>query len=357
MAFGLGIIGAGSIGNVHADAAIRTGVRIVGAWDVHHERAKALTARCGGAAAANIDDLLAMPGVDAVAVAVPNVVHAECAIRALERGKHVLLEKPMAMNVAECDAIIAAARTAKRTVQLGFVCRGTPTSAMAKSLVDAGRLGRIYHAKCSIYRRRGIPGLGGWFTTKATSGGGPLIDLGVHVLDLVRYLTDKPKAVRASGACYATFGSPIASYRYVDMWAGPPKLDGTSDVEDHATALVRCEGGLTIEMNVTWAMNQPDGALKDGIFLFGDRGGVSFEIFGSQVTLATEEDGHIVDVKPLLAQGDATQRAWDAQYRQFIGVVRDGTPPHADAADGRAIQSLLEAIYRSSGERREVDVG
>lgn len=353
---GIGIVGAGAIGTVHAEAALRNGVRVVGVWDIHPARADALTGRVGGHAARSLDELLALPEVEAVAVAVPNVSHAECAARSLERGRHVLLEKPMAMSVAECDAILAAAGRSERTLQMGFVCRGTPTSRAAKQFVDAGRLGRIYHAKCSIYRRRGIPGLGGWFTTKAQSGGGPLIDLGVHVIDLVRWLTGKPQAERASGACYATFGRPIDRYRYVDMWAGPPKLDGTFDVEDHATALIRCEGGLTIEVNVTWAMNQPDGALKDGIFLFGDRGGLAFQVFGNEVTLATEEEGRIVDVKPLLEQGDALAKAWDAQYQQFVRAVRDGVAPHATGEDGRAIQAIIEAIERSSAERREVEV-
>ncbi|MBL9121282.1 MAG: Gfo/Idh/MocA family oxidoreductase [Phycisphaerae bacterium] len=353
---GLGIVGAGAIGTVHAETALRNGLRVAGVWDMHGARADALVARIGGHAARSLDELLAMPQMEAVAIAVPNVSHADCAVRALERGKHVLLEKPMAMSVAECDRILAAAKASGRTLQLGFVCRGTPASAAAKRFVDAGRLGRIYHAKCSIYRRRGIPGLGGWFTTKAQAGGGPLVDLGVHVLDLVRYLTDKPQATRVSGACYANFGHPIASYRYVDMWAGPPKPDGTFDVEDHATALIRCEGGLTIELNATWAMNQPEGALKDGIFLFGDRGGLAFQIFGSEVTLATEEDGRLVDVKPLLEPGDALGKAWDAQYLQFTQAIRRGVRPHATGEDGRAIQALLEAIERSSAEGRELDV-
>lgn len=331
-------------------------MHIEGAWDLHQGRAAALTGRVGGKAAASIDELLALPGLEAVAIAVPNAAHADCAVRALERGKHVLLEKPMALSLAECDRILAAAERAGTVLQMGFVCRGTPASIAAKELIDAGRLGRIYHAKCSIYRRRGIPGLGGWFTTKAQSGGGPLIDLGVHVLDLVRYLAGSPKSLRASGACYGTFGRPIADYRFVEMWAGPPKLDGVFDVEDHATALIRCEGGCTIEMNVTWAMNQPDGALKDGVFLFGDRGGVAFQIFGNELTLATEENGRIVDVKPLLPPGDTMTKAWDDQYAQFSAAITRGVKPHASGADGRAIQALIEAIERSSAEGREVEV-
>jgi predicted dehydrogenase len=353
---GLGIIGAGAIGTVHAETAVRNGLRVVGVWDVHPEKAKTLAAARGGAAVGSIDELLDLPEVEAVAIAVPNAVHASCAVRALARGKHVLLEKPMAMSTKECDEILAAAGRAGVVLQMGFVCRGTPTALAAKRFIDAGRLGRIYHAKCSIHRRRGIPGLGGWFTTKAMSGGGPLIDLGVHVLDLTRWLAGSPRVLRASGACWGTFGAPIERYRYVEMWAGPPRLNGTFDVEDHATAFVRCEGGLTIEMNVAWAMNQPEGALKDGVHLFGDKGGCAFEIFGNECSLATEEDGAIVDVRPMLAPGDPSIRAWDAQYAQFRDALRGGVPPHATGADGRTIQALVEAIYRSSAEGREVDV-
>ncbi|MDZ4755182.1 MAG: Gfo/Idh/MocA family oxidoreductase [Phycisphaerae bacterium] len=353
---GLGIVGAGSIGNVHAETATRNGVRVTAAWDIHFDRAQGLTSIHGGVPARSLDDLLAMPEVDAVAIAVPNAAHAECAIRAFERGKHVLLEKPMAMSVPECDAILAAASAARRTLQLGFICRGTPTAQLAKQLVDAGRLGAVYHAKCSLYRRRGIPGLGGWFTTRASSGGGALIDLGVHALDLVRYLTGKPRMLRVSGACYSTFGAPIDSYRFVDMWAGPPRPHGIFDVEDQSTALIRCANGMTIELNVTWAVNQPEGGLRDGIFLFGREGGASFQIFGSALTLATEENGRLVDVHPLLPNVDALRKGWDAQYVQFSNAVKHGVAPHATGHDGRAIQALIEAIYRSSAEQREVEV-
>ncbi len=360
MALRLGIVGAGSIGTVHAEAAQRNGVAVAAAWDVDPARSEALAKRFGGTAYPSLDALLAARDVDAVAIAVPNNAHATCALAALAARKHVLLEKPMAMDVAECDRILAAHREARTVLQLGFVCRGSPTAHAAKQFVDAGRLGRIYHAKCSIYRRRGIPGLGGWFTNKSLSGGGPLVDLGVHVLDLARWLCGKPKALRASGALYATFGSPIANYRFVEMWAGPPRLAGICDVEDHATALLRFEGGLSIEMNVTWAMNQPDGALRDGIFLFGDKGGAAFQVFGNELTIATEEEGRIVDVKPALEpalnSGDALAKAWDRQYQQFLAATTKGIAPHATGDDGRAIQAILAAIERSSREGCEVAV-
>lgn len=357
MTIGLGIIGAGSIGRVHADAAQRNGCRVVGAWDFHPERAAALARDFGGRAVDAIDDFLALPEVDAVAIATPNSAHVGCAVKALAAGKHVLLEKPMALSVAECDRILAARDESRRVLQIGFVCRGSPTARLAKRLVESGRLGRVYHAKCSIYRRRGIPGLGGWFTTKAISGGGPLIDLGVHLIDLVRWLCGSPQALRASGATYANFGHPIDRYRFVEMWAGPPKPDGDFDVEDHATALLRFEGGLTVELNVTWAMNQPESALSDGVRLFGDRGGVAFRIFERDLVLATEEEDRIVDVVPKFGPEDPLAGAWDEQYRQFIAAIERGVAPHASGEDGRAVQAIVEAIARSSAEGREWEVG
>lgn len=298
-----------------------------------------------------------MPGIAAVAIAVPNDLHCACAVAALSAGKHVLLEKPMAMSAQECDRINGAAAAAGRVLQVGFVCRGAPAVRTVRHFIDAGRFGRIHHVKASIYRRRGIPGLGGWFTTKARSGGGPLIDLGVHVLDLALHLTGYPRPLRASGATWGIFGHPIRDYRFVSMWAGPPRPEGTFDVEDAAHALVRCEGGLTIELNVTWATNMPEGSLKDGIAVWGERAGAWFEPFGSEVTIATEEEGRIVDLKPHFSSERAMDQAWDAQYAQFVAAIRDGVAPHASGTQGRVLQSTIDAIYRSAAEQREVEVG
>ena len=200
--------------------------------------------------------------VDAIVVAVPNKFHKDIAIAALTAGKDVLLEKPMALNAAECREINAAAKKSGKILQMGMVQRFSPTANTASALIKAGRLGNVYHAKSNIYRRRGIPGLGGWFTTKALSGGGPLIDLGVHILDLSLFLMDFPKPLRVSGKVYDNFGKDMKNYVYESMWAGPPKYDGTFDVEDSAHAMIRFEGGLTMEFNATWAGNFPDGSVN-----------------------------------------------------------------------------------------------
>jgi predicted dehydrogenase len=357
MAFGIGIIGCGGIGGVHAQAATRAGLPIVGVWDVVPERARQFAATHGAQACAGIDDLLALPKVTAVAVCVPNDQHHPCAMKALAARKHVLLEKPMAMDTAQCTQIAAAAAHAGTTLQIGFVCRGSPAARCVKSFIDAGRFGDIRHIKCALYRRRGIPGLGGWFTTKARSGGGPLIDLGVHMLDLSLWLAGSPRPLRASGATMSGLGAAMRGYTYTWMWAGPPKFDGVCDVEDAATALIRCEGGLTIEMNVTWAANLPEGHLKDGLCVIGSKAGAAFQVFGKEVSIATEEEGHLVDLKPHFVAEDPERQMWDEQYRQFIDAVEGRAKPHADAAAGQRVQALVEAIYRSADEDREVEVG
>ena len=353
----IGIIGAGSIGRVHARHAAREGLSVVAAWDPVPEAVEALRAeRSGVVHEATLESLLARRDLDGVVIAVPNDLHEPLAVQALQAGKHVLLEKPMATSVAACDRIIEAASRAGRQVQIGFVCRRLPAVELASALRVAGRFGRIYHAKASLYRRRGVPGLGGWFTTKSRSGGGPLIDLGVHLIDAVLEVMGRPRVLHASGATYANFGRRMKDYAFTHMWAGPPRLDGDCDVEDHATALLRCEGGATIEVNATWAMNVPDASLPDGLAIFGDAGGCRFGMQDRTLTLATEAEGRPADLTPHFVADDPMQQAWDAQARAFARMLASGGPAVATAAQGREVQAVIEAIYRSASEGREVNV-
>ena len=354
----IGIIGTGSIGRVHARQGAGVGLRVVAAWDPTPTAVEAFRAEQPKVdVEPSIERLLARTDIDGVVVAVPNDLHEPLAVQALQAGKHVLLEKPMATSVAACDRIIAASKAAGRVVQMGFVCRRMPAVEMAHRLERDGRMGRIYHVKASMYRRRGVPGLGGWFTTKARSGGGPLIDLGVHLLDAALHLMGHPKVLRASGAIYSTFGKRMEQYAHTSMWAGPPDFKGTCDVEDHVTALLRCEGGATIELNATWAMNVPDNALPDGLAIFGEVGGCHFGLQDKRLTLATETLGVPADLSPHFMADDPMQQGWDAQSRAFKQLLEQGGEPVATAAQGRAVQSVIEAIYRSAAEQCEVAVG
>jgi len=353
MSIRLGIIGAGTIGGTHAAAAKATGLDVACVADIDAKAARSF-ARTHGIREAFSDPkkVFASDGVDAVVIGVPNKFHKPLAVAAMKAGKDVLLEKPMALNRAECRQINAVAAQTKRVLQMGFMQRYTPVAVTARSFIDAGRLGKVYHIKANYYRRRGVPGLGGWFTTKALSGGGPLIDLGVHIIDLAMYLAGYPTPLRVSGKVYANFGKKMKKYLYESMWAGPPRFGGKCDVEDSAHALIRLDGGVSFEMNTTWAGNFPDDSVNDLIGLFGDKGGVTFQLGGDTVKLATEEQGHNVDVVPKLRHA----QPFEEQIKLFAHNVKTRTAPEASGRCGQIVQAILDAIYRSSELDREVPI-
>jgi predicted dehydrogenase len=353
MTIGVGFIGAGGIAAVHAAHLKEAGLGFATVFDVDARKVETFCKDFPEATPVKTQEaLLADKRVEAVIIATPNKFHAPAAIAALEAGKDVLLEKPMAMNVAECDEIVAAVRKSGRILQMGMINRCLPSTIAALTFIEAGRLGQIYHAKAAYCRRRGIPGLGGWFTTKDLSGGGPLIDIGVHVIDLAWRLSGRPRPLRASGACYAKFGSPIAKYTFAEMWAGGPFLDGTCDVEDSAIGTIRFEGGMTLQVDAVWAANTPDDIIKDGIQLWGDQGGLYLNHITGELRLIHEDCGHVVEVRPDYAQ----KEAWVTQAERFRVAIETREQPDADAEQGRAVLAMLEALYRSSELEREVEI-
>ena len=356
MSITLGIIGAGTIGEVHAKAAAEAGTQVARIADLDLKAAKKLAEKHEGSIASdNIQELLADKSIDAVVVAVPNRWHKDLAIEALRAGKDVLLEKPMGLNVAECAEINAVAAESGKILQIGLVYRFSSVGQAAKSVVESGDLGNIYHAKAHLFRRRGVPGLGGWFTTKDVSGGGPLIDLGVHVIDITTWLMGRPDAKRVSGKVYSHFGKQMKDYVFEDMWAGPPKLEGICDVEDSAHAMIHFEGGASLDLQVSWAINMPTPNMESAetIGLFGDRGGLTFKLLGNHVDVATENYGRNIDTRILLTETDQ----FTEQARAFAHSVESRQPPITPGAHGQYVQSIIDAIYESSEKDQEVKLG
>ncbi len=353
MSINLGIIGAGAIGTMHTNTLKGMGIDVVGLADIDPKPLKKL------ADANNIkftttdpQKLIDSNDIDAVVVCVPNNMHKPLTIAALEAGKDVLVEKPMAMSATECTEMIEAAKKNNRILQVGFVSRYATASTAAKKFIEAGRVGKIYHTKANYYRRRGIPGLGGWFTDKSQSGGGPLIDLGVHVIDQVLYLMDFPKPTRVSGKVYSNFGSPMKNYTYESMWAGPPNFDGVFDVEDSVNALIRFDNDATLELNATWAGNFVEEKMTNMIGIFGDKAGLTFSLAGSDLMIATEEEGHNVDLIPKIKP----TKGWELQHKYFADAVKNRTTPIATGEHGRMVQAIIDAIYESSKKNMEVKV-
>ncbi|TWT93419.1 putative oxidoreductase YcjS [Botrimarina colliarenosi] len=341
----LGILGAGAIGAKHAAAAVSVGVDVGRVVDRDADRAAALAGDYDAASGSDAKSLWDDSSLDAIVIGVPNCFHRPMALEAMRAGKDVLLEKPMALTAPECDELIAAAEETGRVLQIGYTHRFTAVGSGAKGVVDAGELGAVYHAKAHLYLRRGVPGLGGWFTTKAMSGGGALIDLGVHLLDLGLHLLGQPTAVAVSGKAYAKFGVTMQEYLYELMWAGPPNYDGVCDVDDYATALVTFDSGATLDLQVAWACNLPVGTVPDSmVALLGDRGGLSFELFGDHLLLRSQIAGRNADSKLTLPAVDQMS----LQMADFAEAVASRTPGvGATPVEGRKVQAIVDAIYKS----------
>ena len=350
MAVQLGIVGAGAIAEHHAKAASELAIPVVAVADTNKTQANQF-AKQFNVKRSYYDptQLFADTDVTGVIVCVPNFLHRGLAIEALKAGKDVLLEKPMGLDQAECDQINRTAESAERIVQIGFVHRYTAVGLAAAEAIAAGQLGTIYHAKAHYLRRRGVPGLGRWFTQRSLSGGGALIDLGVHLIDLALHLMGDLRPTRVSASTYSKFGCRMQDYVYERMWAGPPDFSGSCDVEDSVHALVHFDQGATLDLQVAWAMNIPDETVADNLMgLFGDAGGLTFPLFGDHLNLATEQQGHNVDTRILVAESDP----FAGQLRAFCEAVESRVPPSADGRQGRRVQAVVDAIYQSSREQQ-----
>jgi predicted dehydrogenase len=348
----IGYIGFGNINRVHAKSAQQLGFDLVAAADI--KPAALDEAKKQFNVTKTYDDhkgLVADPNVTAIVVGTPNKFHAEHAIAALRAGKHVFLEKPMALNAAEADAIIAARdASGGKIVQMGMVNRFKNSVQALKHFLDAGRCGDIYSAQTWWYRRRGIPGFGGWFTTKSISGGGALIDIGVHMLDLAVYLMGFPKPVAVSGATYNLFRK-LDEYAYTSMW-GNPTPGGLKDVDDYALAVIRFDKGQTLQLNISWALHIEQLEPESGLRLMGNKGGVALRGLDSPLVVA-EEAGHVIDITPMYSPNDP----FLDEMRHFADCIEQGKKPTASAEQGRTVQAILDAIYRSGEQGREVKVG
>lgn len=286
------------------------------------------------------EDVLADPEIDAVSVVLPNALHAPVTIQALEAGKHVLCEKPLAMSAAEGEKMVATARRLGRKLMLHFNVRFTRTAQAVKRAVDDGHVGHIYYVRSIWNRRRGIPRLGGWFTQKQLSGGGALIDLGVHRLDLALWMMGYPKPVSVTGATYDHLGKMIA------------EREGKAfDVDDLAAAFVRFENGASLSLDTSWASNT-ERREDQSIHFFGTVGGAVIrntdEAYQFEARIVKDEFGEMKfwDPQPLEPLETAQQH--------FCRAILSDTEPMATGEQGVTVMRLLDAIYESAASGREV---
>jgi len=344
----IGIIGAGNIGNVHIQTfkQLPDDVSIQAITDAYLPLAEQRAAEHGiPKCYSTAEELIADPDIDAVVIGVPNQWHAPIAIQALRAGKHVLLEKPMAIDVASAREIVRAQRESGKIVMIPHQMRWESIPLQVKEQVEQGALGTIYNAKVGWFRRKGIPGWGTWFTQREQSGGGPLIDIGVHMLDLAFFLMNNPKPVSVYGSTYAEFGP---KKRGIGTW-GKPNWNGTFDVEDLATALIKMEDGSTLSLEVSWAVHM-DTDSKHFIHLMGSEGGAS--IRGNEGKLLTETFERAMEVNLTTPQNDEGGRV--RLSRHFVECIREGKEPTTSVMTGFTNNLILDAIYESSRTGHEV---
>ncbi|MCJ8009923.1 Gfo/Idh/MocA family protein [Lederbergia wuyishanensis] len=349
MAMKVGVIGAGSISEFHLKAYMNNpDVELYAICDLNEERAKEKAAKYGiKFVHTNYEEMLQDPELEAVSVCTWNNTHAPISIAALNAGKHVLSEKPLCKTVDEALRVEEAVKKSNKVFQIGYVRRYEPSTNVLKSFIDSGDLGEIYYAKASYIRRLGNPG--GWFADKERSGGGPLIDLGVHIIDICWYLMGKPKVKSVSGNVYQKLGNR-SNIQNLSFYKAADYDPNVNTVEDMANALVRFENGASIFVDVSFTAH----AKKDEISLklYGDKGGAEVD---PNLVIMSEKHDTILNTEPQVDPISADYAVpFQNEINHFIECCKTGNRPISPIEDGVEMMKILCGIYESSEKKSEI---
>ena len=347
----VGIIGTGGISHSHMDGyrQLADTVEVVACCDIDAEKVKKYAAKFSiPHYYTDCREMMANEQLDCVSVSTWNAAHMDCTIAALEGGANVICEKPMAMNAEEASRMQQTAASCGKLLQIGFVRRFGRDAELIKNFSEAGMLGDIYYAKAQYLRRDGCPG--GWFRDKRFSGGGPLIDLGVHIIDLTRYLAGNPKPVSVFGATFSNLG-PNRAKGAQTAWETADEGEHPYSVEDFATAMVRFENGFTLQVETSFNLNIKRDA--GDISLFGTKAGVKI---GDALEIYTDAAGSYMDMVPVGDTGFDFQKAFRAEIKGFVDAVRGEAPCRATADDGVQLMEIIDAIYLSAKTGQAVQI-
>lgn len=349
----VGIVGAG---NIFKSAHMKTWMEhseaeIVAVCDTNLERAQAVAETMGldkSDAYRDYEEMLrARADLEVIDICTPNLYHSLVAVAALNAGKHVFCEKPDAVNPEEAQRMADAAAASGKLLMTMRNNRFTPGARFIKQYIDEGGMGDVYTGRCGWVRRRGIPGKGGWFTTKELSGGGPLIDLGVHFIDVAMWFMGNPKPIAVSGATYTKFANnELADSAHSNF--GEKQENGTFDVEDLATGFIRFENGATLQLEFSWASNI--GEEVNFVELRGTKAGASLK--RGEAAVFTEAGGQLVDIAPKIKNHAVD--AHGENIKHFIDCLQGRAEPTILPEHGVDMIKILSAIYESAELGREV---
>ena len=346
----IAIIGCGRIANgAHLPALSRLDyVRIKYACDIIESKAVAAKEKFPKIENVITDYNVALsdPEVEAVFVLTPNYAHYTVTMDALRAGKHVFCEKPITVNYALSKEMADEAEARGLMLNIGVCNRYHLSVEKIHDMIAEGKLGQVYHVYCSFRAHRSIPGLGGAFTTKSQSGGGALIDWGVHFLDLVLYALGGAKLKNVTCDAYCEMAKDMKSYKYENMWAEDTAdiENGTNDVDDFVSGYVRTDKA-SISFNGAWAQNV--GKREMFVDFLGDKGGVRLDYcslfsYWSGETLKEErEDYKIPDM-------------YEREDAAFLDSCDSGIKTKSNIVHVLESAKLLDALYRSADVHEEI---
>lgn len=285
-------------------------------------------------------DLIEMPGLDIIDIATPNRYHAEMSIAALEAGMHVLCEKPMATTAADAEKMVETSRKANRLLMVNHVFRFSRPLEQMVALTSEGELGDVYYVRAVWNRRRMVP-TSPTFVRKELSAGGPLLDIGVHMLDLACWVLGFPKVQRVTG----TVGRYLAHQHHLTGEWGDWDHDAF-DVEDFATTMVHFEGGITLSMEVSWLLfqQQPE---RRSLHVFGNRGGFHWP----DGILCSERNKVPYDLRLVEAKED---NPFHTAIHRFAAAVAEGRPSPIPPEESLEVMQILDALSHASKTQQEV---
>lgn len=337
----VGIVGLGNMARQHVEKLHRSGAEIVAGVDVAPEARQSFAGEFG---VETYEDAAAMcEAVDAAFVTTPNRFHEAAAVPILEAGVGLYLEKPLAHTLESAERIAAAALESDAVAMVGLHSRFAGGAEVLDAYRKHGKFGDVSHVEVEYVRRRGIPATGTWFTDAATAGGGALIDVGVHAIDLGLHLAGDPDVVEVSGTTRSEFGGrdDVAD---MDVW-GTPDPEGGFDVDDAASAFLRADDGTTVSLEVAWAANREPGQT---VTLRGDEAGATLDFAADQTTIygdGVEGVDHLSEA----AIETESRDAHAACQQAFLDAVRTGEQSDRNTIEqALAVQRVIDGIYRSS---------
>lgn len=292
---------------------------------------------------ATYEEMFDKENLDAISICTPPKFHYGPAMAAMKKGISVLCEKPVAMNAQEAQEMVDAAEKNHVTFMVAFQYRFTAEAQTLKSYIQDGVLGDIYFGHCFYMRRRGIPGWG-VFTVKELSRGGPLIDIGVHIMDLTLWLMGYPKPVSVLGSTYNPIGTKPGINLMSRNW-DPAKFE----TEDAAFAMIKFDNGATLMMEATWAINLPQ---QEGTKVAGTLAGAEL----NPLRLYGQSERNITNTEVIIPEWMKRQSGQDLKVKHFVEAVLNGTPVITKPNEIVDLAKLVDAIYESADTGQAVNI-